>query len=80
MSNIPNSAEANDFKPCFRRRNYFIMSMSVCLITLGFILMTGPSCTMDHFNPDVFSHLRTVIAPTCCFVGYLTMIVGVMLR
>jgi len=34
---------------------------------------------MDAFNPDVFSSLRTVVAPTICFFGYLTMIVGIML-
>lgn len=79
MSNIPNSAETNDFKPCFRLRNYLIMSLSFCLVAIGFILMCGPSCTMDAFHPEVFSSMRTAIAPTICFVGYLMMILGILL-
>ena len=79
MKNIPASIVPNDFKPCFRLRNYIVMTFSFVLVVIGFVLMCGPSCTMDAFNPEVFSIMRTVIAPTTCFVGYLLMVVGILL-
>ena len=64
---------------CLHRVNYIIMAIAFALILLGFILMTGPSCTMNEFNPDVFSLRRSVLAPTLSFIGYLMMALGIML-
>lgn len=64
---------------CFDRKNYIIMILSICLIVIGFCLMSGPSCTMEHFNPEVFSTQRIAIAPTICFFGYLLMIIGIII-
>ena len=63
---------------CLHRVNYIIMAIAFVLIVLGFILMSGPSCTMEHFDPDVFSLRRSVLAPTLSFLGYLLMVVGIM--
>ncbi|MBP5680428.1 MAG: DUF3098 domain-containing protein [Bacteroidales bacterium] len=63
---------------CLNRTNYIIMGCAALLILLGFLLMAGPSCTMEHFEPDVFSLRRSVIAPTLSFFGYLLMVVGIM--
>ena len=63
---------------CLHRVNYIIMAIAFALILLGFILMAGPSCTMNEFNPDVFSFRRSVLAPTLSFLGYLLMVVGIM--
>lgn len=63
---------------CFGRKNYIVMILSACLIVVGFCLMSGSSCTMEHFNPEVFSMQRTAIAPSICFFGYLLMIVGIL--
>ncbi|MBO7378416.1 MAG: DUF3098 domain-containing protein, partial [Bacteroidales bacterium] len=41
-------------------------------------LMTGPSCSLQSFEPDVFSLRRSVVAPTLCFVGYVLMIPGIL--
>ena len=56
------------------------MALAASLIVLGFVLMAGPSCTMQEFNPDVFSMRRAVVAPTLTFIGYLLMIPGIMCR
>lgn len=79
MHNTPNSTKNNDRTFCLGPVNYLLMAVSCLLILIGFILMSGPGCTMDHFNPEVFSPLRTVFAPTLCFLGYLLMIPAVIL-
>ncbi|WP_108822925.1 DUF3098 domain-containing protein [Dysgonomonas sp. Marseille-P4361] len=63
----------------FGKMNYLICGVSVLLIILGFVLMTGPASTIEGgFEPDVFSTKRIVIAPMVCFFGFLLMIVGIL--
>lgn len=58
------------------RRLIFIASF--VLIATGYILMSGPGSTEEHFEPDIFSTTRIVIAPLLCLVGYLLIIVGIL--
>lgn len=81
--NKPDKLAATDRQPqdrisCFSRKNYIVMILSACLIGVGFCLMSGPSCTMEYFNPEVFRMQRIAIAPTISFFGYLLMIVGIL--
>ena len=63
----------------FDKLNYIICAASVLLIVIGFILMTGPSSSVEGgFEPDIFSTRRVVVAPMVCFVGFLLMIVGIL--
>ena len=59
--------------------NYIICAVAVLMIILGFILMTGPSTSVEGgFEPDIFSTRRIVVAPMTCFFGFLLMIVGIL--
>lgn len=59
--------------------NYIICAASVLLIVIGFLLMTGPSSSIEGgFEPDIFSTRRIVVAPMVCFAGFLLMIVGIL--
>lgn len=63
----------------FSKLNYIICAASVVLIVIGFILMTGPSSSIEGgFEPDIFSTKRIVVAPMVCFFGFLLMIVGIL--
>lgn len=63
----------------FDRMNYIICAISVLFIVFGFILMTGPSSSVEGgFEPDIFSTKRIVVAPMICFTGFLLMIVGIL--
>ncbi|MFV0417228.1 MAG: DUF3098 domain-containing protein [Dysgonomonas sp.] len=63
----------------FNKMNYIICAISVLLIVFGFILMTGPSSSVESgFEPDIFSTRRIVVAPMICFAGFLLMIVGIL--
>lgn len=63
----------------FGKMNYIICGISILLIILGFILMTGPASSIEGgFNPDIFSTRRIIIAPMVCFFGFLLTIVGIL--
>lgn len=63
----------------FGKQNYIICAVSVFVIVLGFILMTGPASSIEGgFEPDIFSTRRVVVAPMVCFIGFLLMIGGIL--
>lgn len=63
----------------FGRKNYIICVVAIVLIILGFVLMTGPSSSIEHgFEPDIFSTRRITVAPMVSFFGFLLMIVGIL--
>lgn len=64
----------------FEKSNYILIAISVALIILGFILMTGPGSTDVDFQPDIFSTRRIVVAPFVCFIGFVMMIVSIMYK
>ena len=62
------------------RMNFILIAIGVIIIIAGLLLMTGPSSTETHFEPDIFSTRRIVIAPLVCFVGFVFMIFAIMFR
>ncbi len=59
--------------------NFIIIGVAVLIIIIGFLLMTGPSTTLEGgFEPDIFSARRIKVAPLTCFFGFLLMIVGIL--
>lgn len=61
------------------KKNYMICGISLVIIILGFLLMTGSATTIEGgFDPDIFSTRRIVVAPMTCFFGFLLMIVGIL--
>lgn len=64
----------------FGRKNYILIAVSAVLIVIGFLLMTGPNCTNEVFETDIFSVRRIKVAPIVCLTGFLLMIVAIMVR
>ena len=59
--------------------NFIIIAISLVIIIIGFLLMTGPATTFDGgFEPDIFSARRIKVAPATCLFGFLLMIVGIL--
>ena len=50
----------------------------MCIVILGFILMTGPGSTETTFEPDIFSVRRIKVAPVVCFFGFIFMIYAIL--
>lgn len=62
------------------KKNFILIALGVAIIIAGLLLMTGPSSTETHFEPDIFSTRRVVVAPLVCFVGFVFMIFAIMFR
>ncbi len=60
--------------------NFILIAIGVVIIIAGLLLMTGPSSTETHFELDIFSTRRIVVAPLVCFVGFVFMIFAIMFR
>lgn len=60
------------------KMNFILIAIGVAIIIIGLLLMTGPSSTEVHFEPDIFSTRRIVVAPLVCFVGFVFMIFAIM--
>lgn len=60
--------------------NFILIAVGIVIIIVGLLLMTGPSSTETHFEPDIFSTRRIVVAPLVCFVGFVFMIFAIMFK
>lgn len=67
-------------KFAFDKTNFILLAVGMLVVIIGFVLMTGPSSTPTHFEPDIFSVRRIKVAPVVCLVGFLFMIYGVLRR
>lgn len=67
-------------KPTFGKLNFILIAASVVIILIGFLLMTGPNCTNDVFEPDIFSVRRTKVAPVVCIIGFFLMIAAILVK
>ncbi|MDR0829353.1 MAG: DUF3098 domain-containing protein [Prevotellaceae bacterium] len=61
------------------KTNYILIAISIAVIIIGFLLMTGSTTVLDY-NPDIFSFRRITLAPFVCVAGFVLMIVGIMYK
>lgn len=64
----------------FGKMNFILLGCSMLIVVLGFILMTGGSSDTEHFNEEIFSTMRTKVAPIVCLVGFLSIIGAIMYK
>mgnify|MGYP001157832747 CR=1 FL=1 len=62
----------------FQKTNLIITAVAVLIIIIGFVLMSGPSTTLEGFETDIFSARRIKAAPIVCLIGFALMIVGIL--
>lgn len=65
-------------KFAFDKTNFILLAISMAVVILGFILMTGPASTPTAFEPDIFSVRRIKVAPVVCLLGFVSMIYAVL--
>lgn len=58
----------------FTKTNYILTAVGMAIIIIGLILMTGPNCTNEYFEPDIFSVRRIKVAPIVTLIGFITVI------
>lgn len=61
----------------FGKMNFILMAISMIIVIIGFILMSGASSDENSFNADIFSPMRIKVAPVVCFVGFISMIYAI---
>ena len=64
----------------FGRMNFILLAVSMVVVIIGFILMSGSGSTDTAFNPDIFSARRIKVAPVVCLIGFVAMIFAVMYK
>lgn len=74
------SVKENSGKSLFNKTNYIIISVSILIIVIGFILMSGSPSTEKAYNPDIFSFRRTFVAPGVCVLGFLGVAIGILFK
>ena len=63
----------------FEKQNYALIGISVLIIIIGFILMTGSSVVEgEKFNYDIFSTRRIVVAPMVSLAGFVLMVYAIL--
>jgi len=64
----------------FGKINYIFLAVSMALVVIGFLLMSGAGSTENAYNPDIFSARRIKVAPVVCLIGFVSMILAVVYR
>ena len=64
----------NKKKFAFTKTNYILTAVGMAIIIIGLLLMTGPNCTNEYFEPDIFSVRRIKVAPIVTLIGFITVI------
>lgn len=68
--------EKEDF--AFGKINFIMIGISMLIVVIGFIMMTGAESVATHFDAEIFSPMRISVAPVVCFIGFVSVIAGIM--
>jgi hypothetical protein len=68
-------------KSSFSKNNYYLLLAGIFFIGFGYLLMIGGGSEDPNvFNPAIFDAQRITVAPICCLIGFVTIIVAIMWR
>ncbi len=67
-------------KFAFTKTNYILTAVGMAIIIIGLLLMTGPNCTEELFETDIFSVRRIKVAPVVTLIGFLTIIAAIVYK
>lgn len=62
------------------KTNFIVLAAGMAVVILGFILMGGKGSDGTAFDPDIFSTMRIKVAPVVCFIGFVSIIFGIMYK
>ena len=57
--------------------NFIMLAISMVIVVIGFVLMSGASSDPTKYDPEIFSTMRIKVAPVICFVGFVSIIAGI---
>ncbi len=63
----------------FGKQNYILLLISLAVIVIGFILLSGGgSDNPNEFSKEIFSDRRLIVAPIVILTGYFLVIYAIM--
>jgi ABC-type transport system involved in multi-copper enzyme maturation permease subunit len=62
----------------FGKENFILIAISVVIIIIGFMLMSGGAGEGSSFNPAIFGMRRIVVAPVVCMIGFGLMVAAIL--
>lgn len=65
-------------KFAFDKVNFILLGVGMLVVIIGFLLMMGPSSTLEHFEADIFSVRRIKVAPVVSLMGFVLIIYAVL--
>jgi uncharacterized membrane protein len=69
--------EKNHF--AFGKENFILLAVSIIIIIIGFILMSGAKTTEETgFDPRIFDNRRIVVAPIVTLTGFILVIYAIL--
>lgn len=78
MKETSNTAGNKNF--AFGRMNFILLGISMVIVIIGLILMSGDSTTATEYNPEIFSAMHIKVAPVVTFVGFVSVIGSIMYK
>lgn len=66
-------------KFAFGKENFILLAVSIVIIIIGFLLMSGGKTTEETgFDPSIFNRQRIVIAPIVTIAGFILVIYAIL--
>jgi hypothetical protein len=59
------------------KTNFIILAVGMVIVIIGFILMSGAGSDESVFSYDLFNTRRIKVAPVVCFIGFVSIIYGI---
>ena len=57
--------------------NIRLLAVSMVVVIIGFVLMSGGGSTEEAYDPSIFSPMRIKVAPVVCLIGFLSMVYAI---
>lgn len=61
----------------FDKMNFILLAISMVIVIIGFVLMSGGSSTETTYDPSIFDARHIKVAPVVCFIGFVAMIYAI---
>lgn len=68
----------NNKNLAFGKGNFIALAVSIVIILIGFVLMSGGESTTEKYDPSIFDTRRIVVAPIVTFIGFVSVIYAIM--
>lgn len=68
----------NNKNLAFGKGNFIALAVSIVIILIGFVLMSGGESTTEKYDPSIFDTRHIVVAPIVTFIGFVSVIYAIM--